>query len=292
MYNQGHGQPFSHYEMVINQAVNPPKERRTAEIVPIFSISEIDIGNEANLDDCLVVFDIDDVLTVLDDPAFQRPNFKAHHSDSFKAVMAPLNKVEQALAFTMPLLTTPSKLIETDAPEFISSLQKRAKTIALTAAMGIEIDGESIEDRRGAELKRVGIDFSISFPEIPETAFPGFNPPVLGRDPLFKNGIILTNENDKGKVLEQFLKTISWKPRLICFVDDRKEHVTAVLESLKIHFPEICVRGYHFQPDRVPYSSAKQEDFKAKWEEVAQKAKELIVNNRYFPRAAEGSSSY
>lgn len=256
-------------------------------IIPIYSITELDLGHDTSPEDTAYGFDVDDVLTILGDPAFHRPNFKFHHLEAFDEVMGTLSKVEYAMAFTMPLLTTPSNLIETEAPQFISSLQKRAKTLAITAAMGVEIDGASLEERRASELVRVGIDFSSSFPEIPEFVLSGFKPPVLGRDPLFNKGILYTNESNKGKVTVEFFKAISWEPKNFGFVDDRIDHVRAVVGAMKNHFPKANVKGFHFQPTKVPYASARPEHFTAKWREVANRAKELVASKKYFPRVDE-----
>lgn len=145
--------------------------------------------------------------------------------------------------------------------------------------MGGKIDGVFIEDRRHAELSRVGIDFSLSFPDVAEIVFTDFNAPVLGSYPLFKNGILLTNDNDKGEVLVRFLKILAWKPTLIVFVDDRIEHLLAVARALQLYYPEITFIGLHFQTDRVNYEDTNVEHFSAKWREHVKKAKEILAKD-------------
>lgn len=248
----------------------------------IQSIRQMNL-NEAADDETLVVFDIDDTLTILRDPVFQRPNFTTHHRASIKEVFAGVAPEVEALAFTMPLLTTESDLIEADAPQYISSLQGRVRTIALTAAMGGSIEGASIEERRASELRRVGIDFSTSFPEITELAFAGFDQPVIGHPPLFNRGIILTNDNNKGEVLVQFLNNIAWRPKRIHFVDDRDEHLLKVQNALLAHFPTITFTGYHFQPQNAPYTNTTTEHFETQWGKVAVKAQEVFDAGNYFP---------
>lgn len=248
-----------------------------ADIEHIHSIKKISHHTEGKKN-VLAVFDIDDTLTILSDPVFHRPNFKTHHADAFKEIMSSLTPKQQLLAFTMPLLTTDSDLIELETSKFIQDLQSQGvKTIALTAAMGGTIEGFSIEDRRIAELKRVGIDFSSSFPEITEMEFVDFKPPLLGRRPLYKGGILLTNENDKGEVLVAFLKSIPWKPSLILFIDDRIEHIHAVKRAINIFHPEVEFKGFHYQTDGVPYCKTDIENFSKKWITLAEKAKELLI---------------
>ncbi len=248
-----------------------------SHIQTIHSIAEMDMFVKGN-NQKLVAFDIDDTLTILSDPAFHRPNFKIHHATLFVKLMEPFSPEERMLAFTLPLLTTSGDLIEKEAPHFLAKLQKQKniKTVALTAAMGGKIDGVSIEDRRFAELKRVGIDFSFSFPNLAETVFIDFRTPLMGSLPLFKNGIIFTNENDKGEVLVKFLKTIPWKPDEIIFVDDRIEHLQAVEKALHLSFPEIAFTGLHFKTNPAVYKNTDAEQFSKVWLEHAKKAQQIL----------------
>jgi hypothetical protein len=245
-------------------------------IIPIQSIKEIALYAE-NGSEVLVVFDIDDTLTILSEPAFQRPNFSFHHASTFKEILSGFSKREQALILAIPLLTTPSELIEIDTAEFIEKLQRKGiKTLALTAAPAGEIKGELVENRRIAELRRVGIDFSRSFAGFPEMTLPGFSAPDFGRDPLFKQGVILGNVNNKGDILVTFLKHIAYTPEKILFIDDRKEHLHTVEKALLSSFPETEFLGFHFQTEDSIYEQIDVENFKAKWDEVAMQSKELV----------------
>ncbi len=249
-----------------------------ANIAPLHSIKDIH-QHIQNHNHVLVVFDIDDTLTILNEPAFQRPNFKIHHAGTFDKIMSPLNEKEKLMAFTLPLLTTPSALIEKETPAFIETLQKNGiKTIALTAATGGKIAGIAVEDHRIAELKRVGIDFSKSFIGMPEIVFVGFPTTEIGRSPFYKNGVILANERDKGLVLVEFLKTISWKPDLIVFVDDRIEHVQAVQKGLAGFDPHIHFKGFHYQAHTIDYRMVDPETFNNKWIEVIEQTKQSLLN--------------
>lgn len=246
-----------------------------AQIDTIRSLTELKLSDAS--DTILAVFDIDDTVTILKEPAFHRPNFKVHHAKIFANMMSSLTKEEQIVAFTLPLLTSPGVLLEDETPQVIQMLQGGGvKTIALTAALAGKIHNSFIEDRRISELDRVGITFSSSFPDMQETEFCTFPTPIFGRYPLFKDGIIFTNENDKGKVLVEFLRAIPWKPRLIVFVDDRLEHLHAVEKALGESFADIQFHGYHFQTDPACYSAVEESEFSHIWQEHVRLAKEAL----------------
>lgn len=244
-----------------------------ASIAPIDSIQELRAHTEES-NNVLVVFDIDDTLTILEDPAFHRTNFRNHHAAAFLEILSTLSEKEVILTFSIPLLTTGSNLIEKETPEFIEKLHENGiRTIALTAAMGGEIDGVSIADRRIAELQRVGVDFSKSFPHLSEMVFSGFKAPLFGGHPLFKKGVILANDNDKGLVLAEFLKAIDWRPDLILFIDDRIDHIHAVKRAMEAFCPAIECKGFHYQTKHVPYEQIGREDFTKKWLEIVEMTK-------------------
>lgn len=242
----------------------------------IQSLTEMPLFEEES-QNILAAFDIDDTLTVLQEPAFQRPNFKGHHAELFIQLTASLSPEEKHIAFTIPLLTTPGELVESHSPLVIQELQRKGvKTIALTAAPAGNYLGTPIEDRRIAELRRVGIDFSVSFPEMEETLFLHFKPPIWGSLPLYKEGVIFTNDIDKGLVLIEFLKTLSSLPKEIVFVDDRVEHLHTVERALQTYYPEIQFHGFHIQPNPSFYKETDAQNFKEKWMECIEWAKEFL----------------
>ncbi|MBS0603689.1 MAG: DUF2608 domain-containing protein [Verrucomicrobia bacterium] len=250
-----------------------------AVVVPIHSITHMELNLEEEKQ-VLVVFDIDDTLTILDEPAFQGPNFKVHHSSVFSSIMDPLSDIEKQLAFTIPLFTSSGDLIEIESPAFIADLHRnRIKTIALTAAPAGEIEGASLQDRRIAELNRVGIDFSPSFPDVGEIVFTDFNLPIVGTYPLYKKGVILTNNTHKGEVLVRFLKTIEWTPDEILFVDDRMSNIHDVESALKHFYPEITFKGFHFKTERVGYKQTDADNFCRKWIEMVEMSKEILAKD-------------
>ncbi len=77
------------------------------------------------------------------------------------------------------------------------------------------------------QLESLGVSFSYSFPHIPCCRLKKFPPNPMtvglkrGKYPLFKRGILFTNKNPKGMVLDAFLKHLAWIPERIIFIDDR-----------------------------------------------------------------------
>lgn len=247
-----------------------------ASIESISSLTEINIS-ELKDHKALAIFDIDDTLTVLHEPAFQSVNFKQVHAGIFTKIMLSLSFDEKWTAFTLPLIMTPGDLIEEEAPAIIQKLQDSGiKTLALTAAPCGRIDGVLLEDSRFYELLRVGIDFSGSFPDILETQFTHFPKPIIGSFPLYKNGIIFSNDTDKGQVLIEFLKNISWSPEFVIFVDDRIQHLYAVEKALALFNPKIQFKGYHFKSNGSCYQVTDAEDFTNKWTEAIDYAKRVL----------------
>lgn len=246
-----------------------------ASIEPISSIQEVEAEGNA-----LIVFDIDDTLTILTEPAFHITNYRGHHAGHFKALMASVSPEIRYLAFSLPLFTSQGDLIELHSPMIIRSLQQKGvKAIALTAAPGGKVGEHYIIDRRIHELKRVGIDFSLSFPEMTEKMLMNFPEPNYGSLPIYKNGVICANMIDKGAVLVEFLKSIDWEPDLIMFVDDRIDHLCAVEKALANYKPEMPFKGLHFQTHHGLYTTIDIDQFNAKWIEVIEMSKEIAKPN-------------
>ena len=106
--------------------------------------------------------------------------------------------------------------------------------------MGCEIEGVKVEDRRISELQRKGIDFSRYFPDIvSEIVFPDYPTPKIGRSPFYKQGVILTNELDKGEALVHFMKISSWIPDRLIIVDDVRKNLEMSSEPCRLIIPTL-----------------------------------------------------
>lgn len=260
----------------LNRAIQEDK------IIAIDSILEIE-AYFLKSGKTLVALDIDDTLTILQDPVFQRRNFKVLLADVLNEIMKPLSAEEKSLALTIPLLTTPSALMEEETAELFQRLPKRPnlKALAITAAMGCEIEGAKVEDRRISELQRHGIDFSRYFPDIvSEIVFPDYPTPKIGRSPFYKQGVILTNELDKGEALVHFMKITSWIPDRLVIVDDVPKNLENIIRAMSIHYPHVEVIALLFQADAKFYKVADNQSFETQWNEMADRAKRILTKKR------------
>ncbi len=246
-----------------------------ASIEPIRSIQEVEQRIEKDKE-ILVVFDVDDTLTILKEPAFQYGNYKLTHSEAFSNVLKHLDEDVKFIVFNLPILLSTSDLIEPHTPAVIERLQNNGvKTIALTAAPAGNIDGGSLEDARIADLRQLGIDFTRCFPEVSNTLFTNFPIRPYQSYILFKEGILFANYVNKGAVLVGFLQQLSWKPDVVIFVDDRVEHIHAVKTSLAEFNPAIECKGLHFQTEHTLYKTIERGEFCTKWQEIVDTAHQV-----------------
>ena len=256
------------------------------EIVTIDSIREMEeyLPPEGIV---LVVCDLDDTFIVLENSIFQIANFRDQFPADFKATMSEFNLKEQALAFTLPLLTTPAKLIEPDSPKSIERMQARPNTrvVALTAAMGWGLKGLTIEDTRIQGLADVDIHFSKSFTDMPSerTISGDFEDLTIGRRPFFKDGVIFTNNQKKGLVLDNFLETLPSLPNCIVVVDDKKEHLENIKDAMK-KYPQIKVIALHYKTNPNIYGQTDVETFKRQWKRMGYLARKILNENTPRPR--------
>jgi hypothetical protein len=131
------------------------------------------------------------------------------------------------------------RLIENDTAQVISELQKKYPVIALTAR------SKKIISTTIAQLKSLGIDFSRSTLAQKNIVFENF--PYYA---TFKKGIIFCGDNNKGKVLKNFLKQTQLTPSKIIFTDDKKNCLANVEKSLKNKTPFTGLR-YGFLDEKV-----------------------------------------
>lgn len=219
----------------------------------------------------LVVFDVDNVLTIPDHPAFQIANWKEHreivhgHYHSLE--------VEQQEALMMLMITENRLLlIERAAPEWINRLGARGvPVIALTKAWS----GGDFPQQRCAVLRALGIELNgqSSWGErVVFDQFPFYNDAY----PLYQGGVLFTNGQAvaKGDLLAAFFKSSGFCPKRICFIDDYRDNLVSVGEvmgQLGIPCDLYWYHGAkHFQTeaiDRVEMASV--------WNGYVERAKEI-----------------
>jgi hypothetical protein len=178
----------------------------------------------------LVVFDIDEVL-IYPENVVQLQIGSPFWEASMADIEVRLGTNTRNLLHSIMLLESRWQLTDHMIPALIQQLQsKKIKTVALTAFNRGEMGKiKALEDWRAAQLKQYGIDFSISsnlsknpFDITKLTLIHGKLPP------LYKEGILYTNQYQKGAVLKAFLEQINLHPTEIIFIDDRIHNIKSV----------------------------------------------------------------
>ncbi len=187
--------------------------------------------------DSLIIFDVDMVLLHTADPVFQMPNLM-HHHDILTAARADLNPEESDLLLHFPLIDGKAEVIDPALPLLIQHLQNlNIPTIACTAILSGAIAPEpDMMKWRVKQLTELGMDFSITAPD--DTLFHTIHfPKYRGNTPQYKKGVMITNgENgpsNKGTVLAAFLATLTKHPRQIIMIDDRRQNLMHIHDSLE-----------------------------------------------------------
>lgn len=209
----------------------------------------------------LVIFDIDNVVLKSQDKILDfhqnREYIKNKINDlisqKYPLLIDPLER-KSLFQFYIGTILAQRKpaLVENDTPYFIDSLQKKKfRVIALTMIDTGAFPGIGcIEQWRDQELKSLGIDFSKAFPRLDYEH--------LGLDlkqhrhgyPKFRSGILFAAGYNKGKILEAFLNRVSFKPKQIVFIDDKKENLTAIQSYCQQH--ALAFKGYHYTKANNP----------------------------------------
>lgn len=183
----------------------------------------------------LVIFDVDDTLIYFLDPFYIEHVIK--DSPLYQRCLESKNNVFDNF-FNWLMTTAPCSLIESHTPQLVSSLQQQGtKVIALTALRSIFSQRESellyLPAWRVKHLKELGFDFQKSLPPIPplgwrfDSKFTQHPP-----EPYFEKGILFSGMAGKPNTLLNFLRTISFKPKKILFIDDFIENVVSVYRDL------------------------------------------------------------
>jgi len=230
----------------------------------------------------LGVFDIDGVLLISSEPAFQRANFIAFH-DELREMTRSLSSIQRDALLNLINLHFPSKILEEKTADILKGLQEKGiPLIALTASSCGELKGKSLADLRISSLKQWDIDFSSSFPELEEIRFTELKE-HLGNVPSYKKGILFSNGEyrkgngnySKGEILIKFLTLLSFKPKKVIFIDDKRDNVEEMEVALRTFDPSIEFTGIEFTRS-FDYSDATvdHEVFYKKWTALIEDAKQ------------------
>lgn len=198
-----------------------------AERYTMHQIEQLETILEKATSNTMVIFDVDEVLvypTNLVQLQAASPFWEATMFDIEKR----LGKIQRDLLHSIMLLQSDWKLTDAALPSIIKNLQKRKiQVLALTSFRRGEMGNiQSIEDWRSLQLKKYGMDFSITT-GLPKSYFEinRLKRSDGTKKPVYKDGIIYTDLHSKSDVLDSFLEQAKFKPNEIIFIDDRLSNV-------------------------------------------------------------------
>lgn len=182
----------------------------------------------------LVIFDVRSVLINEQDLILQ-PAYKKHFKEIKKKITAHLSTKEAEELYSIVLAQKKFALIDKKILEIFASLQtKKIKFIALTSGSTGKFGFiENLEDLRIKILKNLGIDFSVSYPNLESLTLDNIYNSANSKTPMYKNGILFASKVAKGTVLKEFYDQQKIKVRKIIFIDNQLKNLYSVGEFCK-----------------------------------------------------------
>lgn len=226
----------------------------------------------------LVCFDLDFTIWMGKHPATQLANIK-RYGNSFRRIMGEKDQLVGVIALNLAGQYGETKLVEDVTPHIIHNIQDTGvKTIALTAALSGRIGNiRRHEVWRAYQLRKFGIDFQSSFPDVREKYFLSLDR-YNDNYSVFYEGILCANGEQhhisKGEVLVHFLHDIKYQPHVIICVDDRPQALESVRKALQLHKPNIQFVGLNYRRAYKLNSPAiSHESFQQFWEKLVMLAR-------------------
>lgn len=191
----------------------------------------------------LVLWDVDETLITPQDQIYH-PNSAKLRSELIQQYFFDKSVEEKYIFLSQMLNTSFYRLVDSRLPSLISDLQAQGiRVMALTAmwtgSLGII---PCMEEWRYNQLKLHNIDFSPIFPEHSRIEWSEMmrcwdrskwnSWTVSVGNPVYHEGILITDGPDKGLVLVSFLNKVEWKPERVIFIDDHLSFLQSVQESM------------------------------------------------------------
>ena len=177
----------------------------------------------------LVMFDLDDVLTLPTNPYnISYPLRKKH----VKEIEKKYGEGEAKNFWSIIFMNRKIKFVDNKIPGILDDIEKRKiPTIALTKCFTHNYGKiDNAHDWRISELKSLNVDFS-KFSPLKGTYRILDIIPVNGRPssiPMLKSGVIFTARADKGMILEKIFKKYNYYPKKILFIDDKYKNLASI----------------------------------------------------------------
>jgi hypothetical protein len=222
----------------------------------------------------LVIFDMDLTLTMPPLAALaylKMPTYRA----KLQELLAPLSHIQQSAILKLGLQVSAHQLVEQETPIFIKDIQGQGiKTMVLTAILTGQINHEApIELQRYDKLRDLGIVIENAWDQAAIT-FPLTSGAIAPAAVYYKGILCASGEpgtNMKGPALASFLKHVSFFPTKVIMIDDKKQHLDDVYQSLATLLPIIEFIGLEYIGIQQHLSNQlTNEVFEAYWQNLAQ----------------------
>lgn len=213
-------------------------------IVQVSTLAPIQISLDSATTKDLIVFDVDNTLLVAEDKIL-RPCGAQLFLRQYETLSKMVSEEEASRFVSIILLNRAFRAVDEQMPELVRKLQERSvKVIALTALSSGRLGMiSSLEEWRRKELLSLGFDFSEAFPKYNHIVFGDLL--HEGSLPIYKDGILYsTRHYSKGEILQAFLRRVKWLPERVIFVDDKREYIDSVHETMLAMGIECCC--YHY----------------------------------------------
>lgn len=197
----------------------------------------------------IVLFDVNETLIVSKD-LILRPCLRNILKNYLQEIlenpeMGASEKYSNSKHFLWDILfNAESEVVDPKVLQIIQFLQQQnIKTIAFTNLNAGSIgNSPSRIDWAIDTLKKLHLDFGQAFPQLNETEIKFSN--YHTQPALFKQGLLCTNQEEKGPVFIAFLNRIQWTPAKVIFIDNHLDNLQSVEESLKGTGIEFI--GFHY----------------------------------------------
>jgi hypothetical protein len=240
---------------------------------------------EHNSYEILILYDIDRTLTQPSHPACYISN-RTKYKNLYNQAIKDTNDEQKDIIGNLTILSAPWELVEIETPEIILYYQRQLniKSLALTGSLtGLLGDVPNLEEWRYGELKKLGIDFSSSFPSILPIKF-NKAPSYICRKPMYYNGILLSNGErstyTKGHLLTDFLEVVKFQPKLVIVIDDKLHFLEKIQHALSLTGYNPKFLGFEYTASAENFLTGIPEmEFSHYWKRLAELSKVIKPNN-------------
>ncbi|MCB1119070.1 MAG: DUF2608 domain-containing protein [Chlamydiia bacterium] len=248
-----------------------------ADIRPISTIAEVETVANTKTKHTLIVFTIDNTLTMPTQGAFQLPTVKQYATWKKEIAKDWSLEMEKTVQLMVPLKTK-LRLTETRTPDVLNALKgKKYPIIALLDSPDLDIsEAISPAKKLATQLAPLNLSFATTYSSQEED--------VLNQKMESKNkpsrideGILLTNMEKGGKAqaLKTFIENLSFKPERVIVVDRDRTDLNTIELALKNSSVEFVGLLYS-KADEVAPQTLSEKEFNDAWETI-----ELAARDAY-----------